>query len=281
MSKPATLTPQGRGNVPSPVDAKNLAKRRRIGKKVMRAVIAFVGFALVWEFIGLFVMTSNFDFAPLTAVFGEAIRQFGHPAIWQDIRVSFLELWWGFLAAAVFGIGIGLLIGISETASDYFMPLIFAIYATPVVALAPLFIVVLGIGIISKVVVIFMLCYFPVMINTITGVRSTEPTLIEAAEAFGASRREVIQKVLLPQSVSYIVAGLRVALGRGFVGVVVAELYGAAAGLGWLVWQASEQMNARLLFVGVLILAVAGIVSTYALDYLERRLAPWREFHQI
>ena len=82
--------------------------------------------------------------------------------------------------------------------------------------------------------------------------------------------------VLLPNAVPFIVAGLRTALGRGLVGVIVAELYGASAGLGWLAWSASEQMNAKLLFVAVSILALAGVAFTLALDIVERRIAPWR-----
>lgn len=265
----------------SPPKIKNRQKGQRSRKKAVRAAVAFIVFALVWEAIGRFWLTSAFEFAPLSTVLVEAVRQLGHRAIWQDTEVSFLELWWGFFASAILGVGAGILLGTSERARDYFSPLVFAIYATPVIALAPLFIMLLGIGMLSKVVVIFLLCYFPIMINTAAGIQSTDPVLIEAAVAFGASHKEVVQKVLLPQSVSYIVAGLRVALGRGFVGIVVAELYGATAGLGWLIWQSSEQMNTKKLFVAVLILAVAGIVSTYLLNYMEKRLAPWREFHQI
>ena len=112
--------------------------------------------------------------------------------------------------------------------------------------------------------------------NTVAGIRTTDRSLVEAARAFGANRMQVIWKVMLPNAVPFIVAGLRTALGRGLVGVVVAELYGASAGLGWLAWSASEQMNAKLMLVAVLILAVAGVVCTLALDVLERRIAPWR-----
>ncbi len=239
--------------------------------------MAFVVFALVWEAIGRFVLTGRYAFAPLSAILAEGARGAATGAIYPHIGASFLELFWGFLAAAVLGILFGVVIGVSERASGYFLPLGYAINATPIVALAPLIIVIMGIGILSKVVVIFLLCYFSILINTVAGMRTVDPALVEAAVAFCASRRQVIQKVLLPNAVPFIVAGLRVALGRGFVGVVVAELYGAKAGLGWLIWYASEQMNASLLFVGVLILAIAGIVTTVALDVLERRLAPWRE----
>jgi ABC-type nitrate/sulfonate/bicarbonate transport system permease component len=255
------------------------ARRRAGGSgrvRTWRGVTSFVIFALAWEFVGRFVLTGRYAFAPLSVIFVTAVHQFASGAIYPDITASFLELFWGFLAAGVLAIGLGIFIGVSDTASDYVLPLGYAINATPIIALAPLLIVVLGIGILSKVVVIFLLCYFPILINTVAGMRNVDPALVEAAVAFGATRRQVIQKVMLPNAVAFIVAGLRVALGRGFVGVIVAELYGAKAGLGWLVWYASEQMNASLLFVGVLILAVAGVVSTFSLDYLERRIAPWR-----
>jgi NitT/TauT family transport system permease protein len=142
--------------------------------------------------------------------------------------------------------------------------------------LAPLFILLFGVGVVSKVVVIFLLCYFAVLVNTVAGVRTVDRALVEAARAFCASREQIVWKVLLPNSIPFIVAGLRAALGRGLVGVIVAELYGASAGLGWLAWSASEQMNAKLLFVAVTILAVAGVTCTLALDVLERRIAPWR-----
>jgi len=246
-------------------------------RRSVRGPAAFVVFALAWEAAGRF-LTGHYAFPPLSAIFAEAVRVFSTGTIYPHVAVSFLELFGGFLAAAVLGIVLGIAIGVSERTSDYFLPLIYAINATPIVALAPLLIVVMGIGILSKVVVIFLLCYFSILINTVAGMRNVDSALVEAAQAFGASRRQVVLKVLLPNARSFIVAGLRVALGRGLVGVVVAELYGSRAGLGWLVWYASEQMNIRLLFVSVLILAIAGIVSVVTLDHLEKRLAPWRKF---
>ncbi len=246
-------------------------------RRPLRGVTAFVIFALAWELTGRF-LTGRYILPPLSEILTAALHAFSTGAIYPHIATSFIELLGGFATAAVLGVVFGMAIGVSERASDYFLPLIYAINATPIVAVAPLLIVVLGIGILSKAVVIFLLCYFSVLINTVAGMRNVDSALVEAAQAFGASRRQVILKVLLPNARSFIVAGLRVALGRGFVGVVVAELYGSRAGLGWLVWYASEQMNTSLLFVSVLILAIAGIVSLGTLDHLEKRLAPWRKF---
>lgn len=254
---------------PRPVD--------RNRQRFLRALATFVGAAILWEVLGRYVITGRYAFAPLSAVLVTMYQEFASGDIYKHLIASGLELAIGFGSAAIFGIAAGIAIGIDDRISDYALPFVYAVNATPIVALAPLFIIMFGLGILSKVVVIFLLCYFAVLINTIAGVRTVEPALVEAAVAFGASRLQVIRKVLLPNAVPFIVAGLRAALGRGLVGVVVAELYGASAGLGWLAWYASEQMKANLLFVAVLILAVAGITSTLALDVLERRIAPWRQ----
>lgn len=239
-------------------------------------MIAFVVLAALWEATGRFFITGRFAFAPLSVVAVEIYKQFASGAIYIHLLTSGYELALGLGLASVFGIVMGVLIGVNRAASDYFLPVIYAANATPIVALAPLFILLFGVGVVSKVVVIFLLCYFAVLVNTVAGVRTVDRSLVEAARAFCASREQIIWKVLLPNSIPFIVAGLRAALGRGLVGVIVAELYGASAGLGWLAWSASEQMNAKLLFVAVTILAVAGVTCTLGLDLLERRIAPWR-----
>lgn len=206
----------------------------------------------------------------------ETWRQFATGAIVPHLVTSGYELGLGFGIAAVVGVVMGVLVGVSETLADFVLPLIYAANATPIVALAPLFILLLGVGVASKVVIIFLLCYFAVLVNTVAGIRTVDRHLVEAARAFRASRLQIVRMVMLPFAVPFIVAGLRTALGRGLVGVIVAELYGASSGLGWLAWSASEQMNAKLLFVAVAILAVSGVTCTLALDVLERKIAPWR-----
>jgi NitT/TauT family transport system permease protein len=252
------------------------AERARTRQRILRGTLTFVLLAAAWEIIGRFIITGNYAFAPLSAVVAETVHDFADGFIYVHLFTSGFELAVGFGAAAIVGVVMGVLIGVSRTVSDYFLPVIYAANATPIVALAPLFILLFGVGPVSKIVIIFLLCYFAVLVNTVAGVRTVDASLVEAARAFCASRRQIIWNVLLPNAVPFIVAGLRSALGRGLVGIVVAELYGASAGLGYLAWAASEQMNARLMFVAVSILAVAGVACTLALDILERRIAPWR-----
>jgi NitT/TauT family transport system permease protein len=148
-------------------------------------------------------------------------------------------------------------------------------YATPTVALAPLFILWFGIGIWSKVLVIVTLVLFPVTINTEAGLRTTSERLIEMLRSFGATPRQIFFKVKLPSAVPFILVGLKLGIGRALIGVVVAEFFGSRAGLGRLISQASDAFNMPELFAGVVVLAIAGIVMTAGFSWLEARLVPW------
>ena len=132
-----------------------------------------------------------------------------------------------------------------------------------------------GIGIWSKVFVVFSVVVFPVIINTEAGIRNTDRTLIEAVRSFGATPLQIFLKVSLPSATSFILAGLRLGIGRGLIGVVVGELFGSRAGLGYMILQSAEVFNMPRLFTGVVILALAGIGMTAAFHALERVLVPW------
>jgi NitT/TauT family transport system permease protein len=150
-------------------------------------------------------------------------------------------------------------------------------YATPIIALAPLLILWFGIGIWSKIAVVFSLVVFPVIINTEAGIRQTDPQLIEAAKSFCANRWQIFAKVSLPAASPMILAGLRLGVGRGLIGVVVGELAGSRAGLGFLINNASQVFNMPQVFAAIIILAAAGILLTAGLQRLERVLVPWKE----
>ena len=122
-----------------------------------------------------------------------------------------------------------------------------------------------------------VLVIFPVTINTETGLRTTPIQLVETVRAFGATSRQIFFKVSLPSALPFIFAGFRLGIGRGLIGVVVAELFGARAGLGQLISQSAETFNMPNLFAGVTVLAVAGIAMTGGFTWLEQKLLPWRD----
>jgi NitT/TauT family transport system permease protein len=237
-------------------------------------VSVLVGLAL-WEIAGRYLVHNKLFLATPLQALAKIGATLATGELQQDAWVSTQEFLIGFVIASLAGILIGLLIARSQFIADALNPWVSGVYATPVVALAPLFILWFGIGIWSKVAVVISLVVFPVIINTEVGIRSADKQLIEMVRAFGATPSQVFWKVSLPAAMPFILAGLRLGVGRGLIGVVVGELFGARAGLGFLIVQASEVFDMPLLFAGILVLAGAGIVLTAAFRALERRLVPW------
>jgi len=231
---------------------------------------------LLWELTGRFLPNSLFVATPLQAL-DAAIALARTGELQRHVLVSFQEFILGYAIAAVTGILIGLLVTSSRAVSAIANPWIDGLYATPIIAIAPLVILWFGIGIWSKVFVVFSVVVFPVIINTEAGIRNTDRTLIEAVRSFGATPLQIFRLVSLPSALSFILAGLRLGIGRGLIGVVVGELFGARAGLGYLILQSAETFNMPRLFAGVLILAIAGIGMTAAFHALERALVPWHQ----
>jgi NitT/TauT family transport system permease protein len=145
------------------------------------------------------------------------------------------------------------------------------------ILLAPLFITALGVGIASKIIIVFISAVFPVLFNTYAGITTVDARLVEAVRAFGGTPRQVFFKVTLPSSVPMIMTGLRLSVGRAIVGAIVSEFFGSRAGIGYLISAASEAFRTADAFVGVALLAIGGYVTFELLKYAERKIAPWYE----
>jgi NitT/TauT family transport system permease protein len=150
------------------------------------------------------------------------------------------------------------------------------IYATPLIALLPLIIMMFGLGSISKIIMTILAAVFPILINTMVGIANTDHRLITMARSFGAKDNQIFRKVSLPGSLPFIVAGMRVALGRALVYIVVAEQYGAATGLGYLSSVAAQRFQMAAMFVPIVIIAGLGAGLNELLKSLERRLDKWK-----
>lgn len=240
-------------------------------------LVSIIGGLTIWELISRFLVGNKLFLAAPSQVAVAFVELAGTGELQKHVVTSALEFFWGYTIACVLGVALGLLIASSKTAKQILDPWVSGLYATPTVALAPLFILWFGIGIISKIVVVALLVIFPVVINTETGLRTTNQNLIETVRSFGANRRQIFFKVSLPSALPFIFAGFKLGIGRGLIGVVVAELFGARAGLGQLISQSAETFNMPALFAGVTMLAAAGIVMTSGFSWLERRLLPWRD----
>jgi ABC-type nitrate/sulfonate/bicarbonate transport system permease component len=236
-----------------------------------------VTFLLVWELVGnvLELINPMFMSAP-TLIFKAAIDMFSSGEIYNDLYVSGLELFWGYLLSALVAVPFGIMVGWYKRASYIFDPFINAMNATPRVALLPLVIIWLGIGILSKVGIIFLGAVFPILINTRDGVKTTPYNLLTAARSFGASEWMLFKTVVLPSTIPFILTGMRLGLGRAIVGVMVGELYAATAGIGFMITVAGATFQTDKVFVGVLIFALTGMLGMEALTRVERRFDKWR-----
>jgi NitT/TauT family transport system permease protein len=245
---------------------------RWLSRPLTTLVIILVG----WELLGRYVLTNPLFFAPLSEVVEAGIHLWQTGELEKHIWVSFSELMQGTLLAIVFGIAAGVGIGISQRVRDYTELYVTALYATPLVAVTPLLILWLGIGVFSKAAVVFLTAVFPILINTAAGIRSTDPLLIEVARSFCGTRAQIITKVMLPAAVPFMLTGIRLGIGRGIVGVVVGELFGARAGLGYLIFISGQTFDVPALFVGIIALATMGVGLTFAAQLVERYALRWR-----
>jgi NitT/TauT family transport system permease protein len=167
--------------------------------------------------------------------------------------------------------------GRSRIASAALEPHINALYATPQVALTPLLMMWFGLGFTVKAVVIFLFAFFPILINTASGVRNVSASTIEVGRAYQASRTQILFKVVFPAAVPFIMAGIRVSVGRAIVGMVVAELFTAITGLGAMLTLYGNLFETAKMFVVVIVLGILGVVLVRATQALERRMARWKE----
>jgi NitT/TauT family transport system permease protein len=243
----------------------------------LRGLASLAVVAFLWEIAG---RSGRWPLilAPISDIWARFLQLAGSGELLRHIAVSLNEFIVGFALAAVVGVLLGIVIASSKTAKDFIDPWVSAVYATPTVALAPLLIFVFGIDAASKMAVVFLLAVFPIIINTSTGITSTDQIFIEAARSFSANKLQIFSKVLIPSALPFIVAGLRLGIGRGLVGVVIGEFIGARAGLGYLIFKSSQGFQIDAMWVGVFLLAGTGVLAVSILQRVERRMAPWRQF---
>jgi ABC-type nitrate/sulfonate/bicarbonate transport system permease component len=196
--------------------------------------------------------------------------------IWPELARSSLGYCLGLTLAIALGTPVGLAAGWYRRLFYAIEPFLSALNATPQVVFLPLIVIWVGTGIGARVLIIFLLAVIPIAISAHAAVRTTDPRLIKVAESFGASDGRLFRSIILPSSIPFLLAGLRLAIGRGMIGVVVGEIYGSAAGIGAMINQAGARFETDRVFVGVLTIVAAGVVLVEMLQRIERRVEVWR-----
>lgn len=256
--------------------------RVRIGPLAPRGLegglglVSVGGVLLLWEVLGRSGLVAPLFLPPLSRVILDGFLMLNSGELWAHLGASLWRILWGFLLGAGSGVFLGLAMGISRVVDGLGHPLVAASYPIPKIALLPLFILWLGLGESSKVAVIALGVFFPVLVNTRAGVKDVNPILIQAAVSLGSGPARIARKVLLPGSLPTIFAGLKLGAGAALLLLVTAEMIAADRGIGFMILSAANLMQTTRLLFGVLLLAALGLFSNWALATLERRLIPWK-----
>jgi len=234
---------------------------------------------IIWELLPYFVpmkQGTRLFFTVPSRILGALWQMFASGSIWAPLGVSATAFAIGLALAIAAGLPLGILLGRSSTLNAMFDPFITAFNATPRLVFLPLLMLWLGIGLGSKVAIVFLGALFPLLINTHEGVRNADKVLINVVRSFGAKEWDVARLVVIPNSLPFIVVGLRLAIGRAILGVVVAEFFGAQDGLGVLMVRAASSFNVDVVFAGLIIFAVLSLIMTGLVKLVEERMNRWR-----
>ncbi len=232
-------------------------------------------FLAAWEFYGR--RTDPILLTYPTAVVWAAVQLIWSGELLRQLLVSLASLAAAFGASLLLGVGLGLAIGRWRLAEAVLEPHINALYATPQVALTPLLMMWFGLGFWVKVVLIFLFAFFPILINTASGVKNVSASMVEVGRAYMASPPQILFKVVFPAALPFIMAGVRLAVGRAVVGMIVAELFTAITGLGAMLTLYGNLFETAKMFVVIIVLGLLGVGLIQTTQALERRMARWKE----
>jgi ABC-type nitrate/sulfonate/bicarbonate transport system permease component len=272
----ATQMSSSRTSTTATGERRKRAGGRRRTEALIFGTLGVAAFLIIWQLASVSGAVDAILLPAPTAVAGAFGDMFTSPGFGADLRASGVEFIIGFLLSLVIGLPLGMLIGWYKRLGYALEPLINFFYSTPRIALMPILIIWFGIGLSSKIAVVFLGGVFPILINAAAGVRTVDRSLIQAARVFNATDRQLFLTVNLPACVPFVLSGMRLAVGQGLIGVFVGELLGAQHGVGLLVANAGASFQTARVLAGVALIAAAGVVLTNLLGLAERHFSSWR-----
>jgi NitT/TauT family transport system permease protein len=243
---------------------------------------ALVGVALLvfWQWAAGTLIRETFLAKP-TSIMWRLYELFASAAIWVHIQVTLTEVIIGFVMGSILGLAVGLVLGSSKFLSVVFEPYVMAFYGIPRIALAPIFIIVLGIGIWSKVAVVFIQVFFMLFINAYAGVREINQDYLHLARIMGASKGLILRKIVIPSTMPFIMLGLRSAVPYAVIGAVVGEFIAASKGLGYFINYAGSTFDSAGAFAGIFILLAFIMIANGLMQRLEKSVIKWRRSEEM
>jgi NitT/TauT family transport system permease protein len=264
--------------------AEKIADRldRRLAAALMAKLVPFAGilvFLAVWQAGVALFKVPVYLLPPPTAIFWVFIDEF--PRLLQHGWVTMYEMLLGYGLAVVIAIPLAVAITASQRFDRFVMPTMLFFQVVPKVAIAPLFLVWFGVGTLPKILVAFLISFFPIVIDAAVGLRSMSTEMNDLARSMGATRTQVFTQFRLPTSLPYLFSGLKVAATLAVAGAVVGEFVGADRGLGYLLLVTNSNLETALMFATIVALTIIGLVFFYAVEFLEALLIPWHVTHRV
>jgi NitT/TauT family transport system permease protein len=253
-----------------------LGRWYRRNERSVLGIAGLLSFFAFWQIGSLTGLIDPFFFSRPSAVVAAAIDQVQLARFWSDVRYSVTEVTVGFIASIALAVPLGLLIGWYRRVSFTFDPWLNFFNAIPRPAFIPLVVLWVGLGIEMKTIIVFLGGFFSIIVPTVEGVRTVDRQLLDVAYSFRASSRRLFTSLVIPATVPFIATGIRLALGRLLIGVVIAELYAQTEGLGVLIGKAADTLQSDVMMFGILIFTLMGVITTTAAGRVERYLQRWR-----
>jgi len=253
-----------------------LARSYRRNERTVLGIAGLVSFFALWQIGAMVGWIEPLFFSSPTAIVAAAIAEVQVARFWEDVRYSLTEVTVGFVISIVLAVPLGIVIGWYRRVSFTFDPWLNFFNAIPRPALIPLVVMWVGLGIDMKIIIVFIGGFFSILVPTVEGVRTVDRQFLDVARSFRASTRWLFISVVIPATVPFIATGVRLALGRLLIGVVVAELYAQTQGIGVLIARSAESLASDRMLFGILLFTLMGVATTETASRIERYLQRWR-----
>ncbi|MEU1426633.1 ABC transporter permease [Nocardia sp. NPDC005746] len=248
----------------------------RIGWRIGKPAVVIAAFLAVWEAAPRLGLVDEVFLPPFSTVVSAGLELIRNGQLWEHVSTSLTRSLIGFAIALVAAIPVGVAIAWYRPVAEFLNPVLELFRNTAALALLPVFILILGIGETSKIALVVYAGFFPILLNTISGVRTVDPLLVKSAVSLGFSPLRLFQKVILPAAVPSIFTGIRMAASGSILVLIAAEMFGARAGLGYLITAAQQNFQIPDMYAGIVAIAVVGLTYNGVLVAIERRLSRWR-----
>jgi NitT/TauT family transport system permease protein len=248
----------------------------RVNTERLISIVSPLMLLLIWEVLARLGWIDIRFFPAPSKISGTFFTMVENGSLWTNTWASLQRLFWGFLLGGVPALVLGIAMGLNRTLRAILDPIVAVTYPIPKSAILPLILLIFGLGEASKIVMVATGVFYPIIINAMAGVLEIDQIHFDVSRNFGAGRLQVFRTVALPGALPLIMTGIKLGVGLGLVLIAIAEMVGAKSGLGYMIWNAWEILSVETMYVGLITIAVLGLIFTLILNEIERLIVPWK-----